>query len=391
MAQYLKTRTPGIYRYDGKRGTTFFLDKLCRGQPICGSLGVVTYEQAKDELRRRETELLSGRVPEHRNVRSLTVTDILEYWADKHLRHLDSKEKRVWLLDSLDAKMGPITYPQLNRSAIERYKRERAGECKRVRYKNKKGDWDFKQGKPIGGRTIQAELAELSMAINLMVDDEILPYNPVSRFCRVKLPDPEKIVIDDGIEGWGDGGEWQEIYDNACSNKGLFAAIYESGMRPGEVLAMRSTWIKELTADCWVIAIPRQNEKTGKVQREVPASERLQAILRRRYRPGTDRLVFPSSVTGEERKDLSSAWDGTIGRAELTGKGYTPYALRRTRITIWDAIDSNASRFATGHSISGKKDVHLRNYVKPTYQRMFRLVGIEYRPALTVISRQASA
>lgn len=61
--------------------------------------------------------------------------------------------------------------------------------------------------------------------------------------------------------------------------------------------------------------------------------------------------------------------------AGLSDRGYTPYALRRTRTTIWDSIDEGAARFATGHT---PQDAHGKHYVRMTDQRLFTLVGKTY-------------
>jgi hypothetical protein len=108
-------------------------------------------------------------------------------------------------------------------------------------------------------------------------------------------------------------------------------------------------------------------------------------------------LVFPSTRTGKERLGIQKAFKSAIHRAgkrfdEASGKwiktenGVTldglelhVYAMRRTRISIWDPIDSDACRFAVGHV---GRDVHSRHYLKITTERLFKLVGIVYNPAL---------
>ena len=97
-------------------------------------------------------------------------------------------------------------------------------------------------------------------------------------------------------------------------------------------------------------------------------------------------LVFPSPVTGEEITTIKTALNNSLTRSGLTSKGISPYAFRRTRLTIWDNIDSNASKYASGHKF---KEVHGKNYVKIPHKRLFKLVGLDYQPNLQLLSKTA--
>jgi len=199
-----------------------------------------------------------------------------------------------------------------------------------------------------------------------------LQRNPILGFERCKMSAPQVVVLDEGRES---GPEWQALYEHA--DKGLrpiLLTLYQTAMRPAECFAMRWEWIKEIAPGFWTIEPPPDMEKTG-ARRTIPVS----ACLRDALQPlqKDTGLVFPSCVTEKERHGIAKAFRIACERAGL--QGLHPYCLRRTRISIWDARDSEACRFAVGHAA---RDVHAKHYLRITHERLFQLVGMEYNPAL---------
>jgi integrase len=93
---------------------------------------------------------------------------------------------------------------------------------------------------------------------------------------------------------------------------------------------------------------------------------------------GAGGVVFPAQRRASGvRGNIENAFRSALCRCGLSGLGISPYALRRTRITIWDAVDSNACRYAVGHVA---REVHLRHYVRIPPERLFRLVGLDFSP-----------
>jgi integrase len=194
--------------------------------------------------------------------------------------------------------------------------------------------------------------------------------NPISGYEHAKQPKPKKIILDEGYE---DGPQWNAIIRNADPDTfPILTCLYETGMRPAEVFLMQWDWIKEKREDAFLIEIPQHLEKTGAI-RTIPVSPKLLEVFNKL--PRISKYVFPSPVTGEARKGIQRAFDGILKRSGLNNTEITPYALRRTRITIWDAVDSDCCRYVVGHT---PKDVHGRNYREFTSERLFKLVGIEF-------------
>jgi integrase len=354
----------------------YVLDKVYRSIRIYETLDPVTEMSVNDAhaiLAERITAIRQNKYFPEKAGSSLTVTEALEHLWEHRLKHKTYAASVRNNLDAVADRLGDKRVADLTRSDMDSYKRERALDKRKNRVKGL-----------ISPRTIEKDLQNLSMAINLLVDDGLLMANPIRRFITVKQDSPQKIMLDDGIEN---GPQWWAIYDAISSRvRTILLTLYETGMRPVEVFSLRWYWLKEVGVDQYLIEIPDREvidgvevfrEKTGNRHR-VPVLPRLLVALKTLgIRNDTD-LVFPAPKKGGTREDIESAFTTAIRRAKLTGRHLSPYALRRTRLTIWDAIDSAAAKHASGHVLEG---AHHTNYVQFTPQRLLKLVGIDYQLA----------
>jgi integrase len=324
---------------------------------------------ARKIIARLTNEVLEERyLPKRKS--SLTVQDVLNMFWSGHLIHKSYARCTRHVLNAIADRLGERELSKITRADIELYKRER---FKDVRRNDPAGK------RTISPRTVQKELQHLSMAINFAVDGGELEFNPIKRFIHVPQGQPKKVVLDDGYD---DGPQWRQLY-GALNNriKPIALTLYETGMRPKECFCMRWGWLTEKVPNRWVITVPGHIDKTGN-EHDVPVSERLLEMFRSiglgsKERDGAD-LVFPAQRKESGiRKNIENAFLGALERSGLTGKGISPYALRRTRITVWDAIDSNACRYAVGHVA---REVHLKHYVRISPERLFKLVGLDYSP-----------
>lgn len=185
----------------------------------------------------------------------------------------------------------------------------------------------------------------------------------------MQLPAAKKIVLDDGYKY---GADYRAILQTVigAESRDRIEMLYETGMRPTELWKVRGEQIKKLLPDCWLIEYPHDEEKTGTYKR-IPLSDRAREIIAARMQQVSTRILFPSQDGGEV-KYFRRPFMSALRRTNLRDKGYTVYCMRRTRATIWDAVDSDASRYALGHSPT---DSHRRNYVRITDERLFKLVG----------------
>ncbi|MFH0920710.1 MAG: hypothetical protein V1913_10140, partial [Fibrobacterota bacterium] len=94
-------------------------------------------------------------------------------------------------------------------------------------------------------------------------------------------------------------------------------------------------------------------------------------VLKRR--PRVFDYVFPNMDTGRPYNSLQRVFEAAIKAAKLEGRGLTPYALRRTRLTRWNVIDPVAAMAAAGHEPNS--NIHYKNYVNVGKDRLHALVS----------------
>jgi len=358
---------PGLRVRNGK----FVVDKVVDGVRIYRTLDTADVNLARKIIARLTNEVLEERyLPKRRS--SLTIQDVLNLFWSGHLSHKTYARSAKYVLNAIADRLGEYELAKISRADIEHYKRER---FKDVRLN------DPTKTRTVSPRTVQKELQHLSMAINFAVDSGELEFNPIKRFIHVPQGRPKKVVLDEGYE---DGPQWRLLRDALHDRvRPIAVVLYETGMRPKECFNMQWNWLNEKARDRWVITVPGYVDKTGN-EHDVPVSGRLLELFRsigmERWVGGRDceALVFPAqrNVSGV-RGNIETAFVNALRRCGLDGRGISPYALRRTRITIWDGVDSNACRYAVGHVA---KEVHIKHYVRISPERLFRLVGLEFSP-----------
>jgi integrase len=339
-------------------GSTYVIDKVVNGTRIKKRLSSSTLQEALEEYAAEISNVKNGRFVT-KAASSLTVNDVLTHYHDTHLVNIKSGINARYHIPALSRHLGFKAILSLRRSDIDLYKTYRLKEYKTLH----NGDKVF-----ISPRTLQAELQHLSMATNRSVDDEMIPRNPIARFCKVSVPRRKKVVLDHGIEF---GPEWIHLYKNLPDQwRFFFLVCYETGMRPAEVAAMQTSWVTFVTQNDLMIQVPPDQEKTNFNDRRIPVSD----ILKKRLLPvlgKRDKALFTSY-----RYD--KAFRKAVKKAGLNAD-VTAYALRRTRATIWDAIDSQAARVALGHV---PLDPHEESYVEITNERLFKLVNVNIKQKL---------
>jgi integrase len=350
------------------RNGKFVVDKIVDKVRIYRTLDTGDVNLARKIVARLTNEVLEERyLPRKRS--SLTVQDVLNLFWKGHLIHKPYARNTRHVLNAVANRLGEIELSKISRTDIELYKRERFKDINRN---------NPNKTRNISPRTVQKELQHLSMAINFAADSGVLDFNPIKRFIHVPQGQPAKVVLDDGYEN---GPEWEALYDALHKRvKPIALTLYETGMRPKECFNMRWNWLREKAPDRWVITVPQCIDKTGN-EHDVPVSARLLALFKSMGMGAGagGGVVFPAqrSVSGVREK-MDTAFTSALARSGLAGRGISPYALRRTRITIWDAVDSNACRYAVGHV---PREVHLRHYVRISQERLFGLVGLDFTPA----------
>jgi len=343
----------GIYL----RGEVWYIDACFRGQRLRQAIGP-DKQQAIDALALWKGRVIDGAYFPNRAARSLTVTDVLNAYWEEHLKYQKYGRTFKFNLTVVDRFLGTMLVRDLTELDVQRFIRERRSQISN-------------HGTQISETTIHHQIGVLLSALRHCAKRSKtcrLVNNPLENVSRPRKAEPKRIVFDDGA---ANGPEWQALYAALHPRlKPVVLGLYESAMRPAEIFGLRWSWIEEISPQHWLVNVPADAEKTGR-GRSIPVSaawlESLKAL------PRTDDGLVYKSRMGRGWKSIREGFNAAVERAGLRPE-LTPYALRRTRITIWDTIDSTAGREAAGHS---PIDVHARHYVRISRQRLFKLVGIE--------------
>lgn len=369
-----KTEIPGLrYRILKNGKKSYFIEKMINKVDIGETFGVIPFKEAKERFYKKIANFSPTRNI-LRSVSEMQVHHFLSKYYEDSFQNTKNPKKWHSLLKTLRDRLGEVYFLDLNKAVIDKYKHNRSKDIG----KNTK--------RPISPRTIQAELGLLRAAMNHAVDMQLIPNNPISRFCNVKQLPPPKVVFDNG-EYWGK--DWSKVYHalgettynrdprNQNMIQLMFLTLYETGMRPNEVLHLEWHWINKLSHERYIISIPNTVTKSN-IGRHVPISPILLKALNDFKRTSHKKhgLIFPSPITHKVR------YQGTINKpfnTALKASGitqllpYTPYALRRTAATRFSAIDEGASEACLGHSPGS---VQRKYYSVINYDRLFKLVGL---------------
>ena len=148
-------------------------------------------------------------------------------------------------------------------------------------------------------------------------------------------------------------GEEARLLEHApASLRALITAVLETGMRKGELLALR--W-RHVRWDADVLLLPAEITKTAEA-RDVPMTQKLKAVLElRKHAPdgselGPEAFVFGNEV-GEPVGDIRDVWAETCRAAKIAGLHF--HDLRRefaSRLRETPGISDHHVRDWLGHA-----------------------------------------
>lgn len=306
---------------------------------------------AERVLAKRKSEIIEGRDFVNLRLRSLTVKEMLEEYWQRKLSKLDSASTRKDLLTRLADEIGGKRAMGLGEAEVLEYALARFGSQTRF-------------GRPPAWRTVEAELAELVCAINLVLGEE---HNHIRAFrkwiAKHKSEDAHTPVV-------YTAEEWDKIAAVAWEPwKSRLILLHETGMRKNELRKLRWEWID---FDASAIRLPgRWNGQPitkARKPREIPLSSTAWVVLSTMCRHGD---FVACTLNGEPYK--SKWWlDKALARiCKHAGikTHVTPHTFRRACATRWNATDEVAAMAALGHA---DKETH-RGYVAVDKDRLSAL------------------
>ena len=347
-----------------KRGSIYYIDTSFKGVPIRKKAGP-SLQDAFDELTRIKGDIAKGKNKKPAYC-SLTIKKLLEFGWETKYQYQASRETVKWHFTRLANEFGHRKVFDIRKADIMSYAR------KRFRQKNANKQYPKH-------RTVMAELEYLHMAVEWGIDNEMIDYNPLSRFKKVlktEFPKPEEqepVILDEGVEN---GAEWRKLL-NAFSGKRheyirpAIIILYETGMRKNELRQLRWKWIDMIEGDIHLPGVFEGQPVTkSRKSRHIPISDSCRDALM--SIPQRSEFVVLNS-SGEPY--VSSYWLDKIFSRGVNRAGLpdniTPHVLRKTRATIWNEIDERAAMKALGHT---DFETHRKSYAKTTIRRVKKLV-----------------
>jgi len=324
----------GVYKYNGKKGTVYFVDYYFKGKRIREQVGP-NKKEAQEYLGEKLKEIRNGKFRETPE-KPVPFEDLVDEY-EKQAKGKKSFHNERYYIKVVRKHFAGRLLSEITALDVERFKRARKETPTRAK-------------KPRSGTAVNREMACLRGMLSKAVQWELMPKNPAS---RVKMfPEPPGRNSFLSIE---EAGRLLEVCHPHL--KPIVLCALETGMRKAEILGLR--WREIRGGQIYLTADRTKNAKP----REIPVSDRLAVELKRlREEQGGATVVTLSDLVfraprqrkallrGKVRvitgpmKDLREAWAAAKVKAGIA-PGFRFHDLRHT--------------FASHHKMAGTDDFTL--------------------------------
>jgi integrase len=295
-----------------KRNDGWYSDFWYEGERYIKRHGPVSKTVAKEKDRDLKADVAAGWYKKKKDNPAFTKA-IEEHLKKSAAENEDSSHKR----NLSSARHLKAHFEKRHISAIE-------GNEVLMRQYIKKRKEQIKTKQMVIGRTekevtytsINRELAFLRFMFNVHFKAGKAKKNPVSLVTffeetqkkRVLTHEEEDLIIE-AIE------KSDKRYDHL---KDMVAIALNTGMRQGEILAIKKSWIN-LKED--LIIVPRQNQKRKKRDKRVPINSGIRPIIERLLKRNKESAsLFVNPKTGANYTRIQNSWTTIIKKAGLNGK-----------------------------------------------------------------------
>jgi integrase len=278
-----------------------------------------------------------------------TFADVARDYLEKHVRVEGRREGGRKLMESYVAALQRSTIPGANGSIVRLEDKAMSAittpDVEAIRNTWKRRDGTSRAGRVGADRAVK----RLRHMFNWAIERGYVDHTPFKRH-GVSLVHFKR---DQSRIRRLEGDEERRLLDHAPTYlRALIVAALETGMRRGELLALRWRDVKwELEA----LLLPGEITKTGE-PRDVPITQRLKAVLElRKHAPdgsehSPEKFVFGNEV-GERIRDFREAWVRTCEAAKIDGLHF--HDLRRefaSRLRETPGISDHHVRDWLGHA-----------------------------------------
>ena len=306
-----------IYR----RGKSWYYDFVCNGERFSGRIGPVSKTSAKEELARRKTAVIEGKLNPGRVRRSPLFRDFAEEFKSNKASELrQSSLKRIeFSLKPLTEKFGLKHLNDISSFEIEKYRKERKDSGK-------------------ADATINRELQALRHLFNKAIAWGKAHQNPVS---QVKLRKEEN----SRVRFLSDEEETCLLQACGPTLRAIVVAALNTGFRRGELLSLYWSDVDFVHS---LITVQGAYAKNGE-RRTIPMNGELRRLLTS-LKANADNTgnVFLNS-NGEAYRLVSTVFDEAVERANITDFHF--HDLRHTFASrlIMAGVDLRTVQVLMGH------------------------------------------
>jgi len=278
----------GVYKYNGKKGVSYFIDFYFEGKRIREPAGP-NKKDAQEKLGEKLKEIREGRYrgsdppPPPDKVRFTGLIDQYEQF----LKTKKSYKARKHYLTKIRTFFGDKLLEEITALDVARFQAEL--KAKPTRYKRARGTAD-----------VNRHMADLRAMLNKAVDWEIIPRNPADKV--EDFPEPA------GRNSYLTTDQAKALL-KACHShlKPIVLCAIETGMRKSEVLGLRWREIRD-----GQIYLSGERTKNGK-PREVPISGPLLAELEKiRKENSAEKVVSADDVVFKIKKVRKALVHGKV-------------------------------------------------------------------------------
>jgi integrase len=330
----------------------------------------------------RTRELLGLPAPPPASVRqTLTVSQLLQTYKERHLAHTASAEKQGYQIDAIirtkivrpagvALPFGDWLVVDVSADALERLREARLVREVRIREK----------AKHMTGGTVAAnrDLRLLRAAFNWALDKDLVERSPFKRGDRTTVKLSRELARSRRLQA----GESERLLAKCGSHlRNVVEAALETGCRRGELLLLQWRQVQlEAPAEIW---LPAGKTKTGRARR-IPISDRLRKILEMRrdaVRAAlelTEEQALPEALyvfgneLGQRHGAIKTAWRLACERADVRDLHF--HDLRREAGSRWleGGVPLHTIREWLGHTNIAQTSTYLATTIAGGHAAMRR-------------------
>jgi integrase len=295
-----------------KRGKNWYSDFWYRGERYVKSHGPVSKTVGKEKDRTFRADVAAGTYQKKKDNPSFTQA------MEEHLKKSEAEnEASSYKRNLLSARHLKAHFGNKRISAIE------GNQILMRQYVNKRKE-EIRAKQIAGGRTeaemtytsINRELALLRSMFNVLIKAGKARKNPVSLVTLFEENQRERILTyDEEDRIVAEIEKSDKRYDHL---KDMLAIALNTGMREGEILNMKKSWI-DLKEN--LIVVPRMAQKRKRRDKRVPINSVIRPIIKTLLRKNKgSKYVFVNPKSGTRYTTIQNSWNGILNKAGLHGK-----------------------------------------------------------------------